>query len=166
MIDEQQEGACKEPKIQKKHPITIRPIYTSIKDITSMCEWYAHDQFKPEKQVKEVPPSEEALSRIRKPVKRYPNVDDSKWSKDCPKTYGRGEPFLSNRDIQRLPLGMKRLHDWFLRALQTKIQIIQARFPANTFGGPNGVIAFDFNDVQTMLHLGEMEMNLVRTWCL
>jgi hypothetical protein len=45
-----------------------------------------------------------------------------------------------------------------------KIQIVQARFLANTFGGPDGVIAFDFNDVQTMFHLGEIEMNQVRTW--
>ena len=132
-----------------------------IKDVTSTCKWYAHDQFKPKNQVKEVPPSEDTLSR--KPTKRYPNVDHTKWSKDCPKTYERGKPFLPNQDIQRLSLGMKWFHDWSLRALQTKIQIIQARFLANTFGGSDGVIAFDFNDVQTMFHLREMKMNLVRT---
>ena len=86
--------------------------------------------------------------------------------KDCPKTYERGKPFLPNRDIRRLSLGMKRFHDWYLRALQTKIQIIQARFSANTFGGLEGVIAFDFNDVKTMFHLGEMETNLIKTWFL
>jgi hypothetical protein len=59
-----QEGTRKEPEIQQQIPITIRTIYTSIKDVTSMCKWYAHDQFKPKNQVKEVPPSEEALSRI------------------------------------------------------------------------------------------------------
>ena len=59
-----QEGARKEPEIWQQIPIAIRPIYTPIKDITSMCKWYAHDQFKPENQVKEVSPSKEALSRI------------------------------------------------------------------------------------------------------
>ena len=43
-----QEGAHKEPEIQKKHPITIRPIYVLMKDVTSTCKWYSHDQFKPE----------------------------------------------------------------------------------------------------------------------
>jgi hypothetical protein len=56
-----------------------------IKDVSSTCKWYAHDQFRPENQVKEVPPSEEALSHIRKPAKRYPNVDATKWSKGLPK---------------------------------------------------------------------------------
>jgi hypothetical protein len=59
-----QKGARKEPEIWQQIPITIRPIYTLIKDVTSMCKRYAHVQFKPENQVKEVPPSEEALSCI------------------------------------------------------------------------------------------------------
>jgi len=63
----------------------------------STCKWYAHDQFKPENKIKEVPPSEEALSYIRKLGKRYPNVDDTKWSNDCPKTYERGKPSYQTR---------------------------------------------------------------------
>jgi hypothetical protein len=38
-----QEGARKEPEVWKKHPITIRPIYTPMKDVTSTAKWYAHD---------------------------------------------------------------------------------------------------------------------------
>jgi len=112
-----QEGAHKEQKIWQRIPITIRPCYTLIKDISSMCKWYAHDQFKSRNQVRDVPPSKEALSHFQKPTKRYPNVDATKWSKDCPKTYERGKSFLPNQDIQRLPLGMKRFHDWYLHAL-------------------------------------------------
>jgi hypothetical protein len=59
-----QEGTHKEPEIWQQIPITIRPIYTLIKDVALMCKWYAHDQFKPENQIKEVPSSEEALSHI------------------------------------------------------------------------------------------------------
>ena len=91
-----QEGARKEPEIWKQIPITIRLIYKSIKDIMSTHKWYAHDQFKPENQVKEVPASDEDLSCIRQLTKRYPNVDATKWSKDCLRTYERGKPFLPN----------------------------------------------------------------------
>ena len=134
-----------------------------------MSKWYSHDQFKPENQVKKVPSrgSEEAVtSKLHQTAKQYPNVDAIKWSKDCPKTYERGKPFLPNRDIQRLPLGMRRFHDWYLCVLPTSIDLIQACFPTGTFGSPAGKIVFDFNDMQTCFHLGEMEMNLIRTWCL
>jgi hypothetical protein len=38
-----QEGARKELEVRQKHLITIRPIYTPMKDITSMAKWYTHD---------------------------------------------------------------------------------------------------------------------------
>jgi hypothetical protein len=136
-----------------------------MRDVTSMAKRYAHDQFKPENQVKEVlaRASEEAITGKQQPTKKYPNVDAIKWSNDCLKTYERGKPFLPN---QHLPLGMRRFHDWHLRVIPTTIDLIQAWFPTSTFGGPIGKIIFDFNDVQTCFHLGAMESNLIRTWCL
>ena len=103
---------CLNEELQKKHPITMRPIYVPMKDVSSVHKWYSHDQFKPENQVKKVPSraSEEAItSKLHQMAKQYPNVDAIKWSKDCTKTYERGNPFLPNRDIQRLPLGMKKV---------------------------------------------------------
>jgi hypothetical protein len=96
-----QEGWDKEPPIQKLHPITIRPIFTSMRDVMSTCKWYTHEQFKPENHVKEVPSraSKEAVTSKQQLAKKYPNVDAIKWSKDCPKTYERGKPFLLNQDI-------------------------------------------------------------------
>jgi len=88
-----------------------------------------------------------AITSKQQPANKYPNVDAIKWSNDCSKTYERGKPFLPNRDIQRLPLGMRRFHDWYLRVIPTTIDLIQARFPAGTFGGPAGKTIFDFNDV-------------------
>ena len=73
-----------------------------MKDISSVHKWYAHDQFKPENQVKKVPTraSEEAVtSKVHQIAKKYPNIDAIKWSKDYPKTYERGKPFLPNQDI-------------------------------------------------------------------
>jgi len=167
--DAQEDEDVPEWELRKKIPIHIRPVYVPIKDVSSVSKWYSHDQFKPENQVKKVPSrgSEEAVSsKLHQIAKQYPNVDAIEWSKDCPKKYERGKPFLPNRDIQRLPLGMRRFHDWYLRVLPTSIDIIQACVPTGTFGSPAGKIVFDFNDMHTCFHLGEMEMNLIRTWCL
>ena len=108
--------------------------------------------------------SEEAVtSKVHQTAKKYSNVDAIKWSKDCPKPYERGKPFLPNQDIQRLPLGMRRFHDWYLRVLPTSIDPIQACFPTDTFGSLAGKIIVDFNDMHTCFHLEETEMNLIRT---
>jgi hypothetical protein len=61
--EQQEEGALKELEIRQNYPITIRPIYTPIKDVTSTCKWYSYDQFKPENQVKEVPASGKEVSK-------------------------------------------------------------------------------------------------------
>jgi hypothetical protein len=156
-------------EVQKKQPITIRKIFVSIKDVTSVHKWYAHDQFKPGNQVKEVlaQASKEAItSKLHQAIKKYPDVEAIKWSEDFPKTYERGKHFLPNRVIQRMPLEMRNFHDWYLHVAPTSLDIIQACFPAGTFGSPSREIVFDFNDVQTHFHLGAMEMNLIRTWCL
>ena len=137
-------------ELRKKIPINIRPVYVPVKDVSSVSKWYSHDQFKPENQVKQVPEqgSEEAVtSKLHQIIKQYPNIDDIKWSKDCLKTYERGKPFLPNRDIQCLPLGMRRFHDWYLRVLLTSIDLVQACFPVDTFGSPVGKIIFDSNDM-------------------
>jgi hypothetical protein len=99
--------------------------------------------------------SEEVItSKVHQTAKKYPNIDAIKWSKDCPKTYERGKPFLPNRDIQRLPLGMRRFHEWYLRVLLTSIDLVQACFPTGTFGSLAGKIIFDFNDMHACFHLG------------
>ena len=41
--DAQKDKDMLEWKLKKKHPITIRPIYVPMKDVTSMHKWYAHD---------------------------------------------------------------------------------------------------------------------------
>ena len=51
----QEDQDVPEWELRKKHPITIRPIYVLMKDVSSVLKWYAHDQFKPKNQVKKVP---------------------------------------------------------------------------------------------------------------
>jgi hypothetical protein len=101
------------------------------------------------------------------PVWKYPNVEKIKWSNDCPKEYVRGKRFLPNRVLCKLPLGMRRFHDWYyLHVTRTELELVEAVVPSRTFGGPTSRIAFDFSDIQVCFHLGSMSMNLIRTWCL
>ena len=74
----QEDDVVPEWELRKKHPITIRPIYVLMKDVSSVHKWYAHDQFKRENQVKKVPSraSEEAVtSKLHQTAEQYPNVD-------------------------------------------------------------------------------------------
>ena len=103
-----------------------------MKDVTLASKWYAHDQFKPKNQIKQVKghASEKAIaSKLHQTAKRYPEVDTIKWSKDYLEKYERGKLFLPNRVIQRLPHGMRRFHDWYLRVLLMSIDLVQACFP-------------------------------------
>ena len=46
--DAQEDEDMPEWELRKKHPITIRPVYVLMKDVSSVSKWYSHDQFKPE----------------------------------------------------------------------------------------------------------------------
>jgi hypothetical protein len=65
-----------------------------------------------------------------------------------------------------MPIGMRKFHDWYLRAQSMGLNDIKATFSEDTFGGTAGKILFDFQDMQECFHLGMMEMGLVRLWCL
>ncbi|XP_066314476.1 uncharacterized protein, partial [Miscanthus floridulus] len=167
--DAQVDKDVPEWEARNKIPIKIRPSYVGINDVSSVHKWMVHDQFKPKNQVKEfrAPASEEGTtSKLHKGFKKYPAVDNLKWSNDCPDKYEKGKNFLPNRVIQCLPRGMRKFHDWYLRAQITELEILQAWIPAGTFGAPGGQIAVEFKDIQACFHLGRMEMNLIRMWCL
>jgi len=167
--DAQVDKDVPEWEAQNKIPIKIRPSYVGINDVSSMHKWMAHDQFKPKNQVKEfrAPASEEGTtSKLHKGFNKYPAIDNLKWSNDCSDKYEKGKNFLPNRVIQCLPRGMRKFHDWYLRAQITELEILQAWIPAGTFGALGGQIAVEFKDIQACFHLGRMEMNLIRMWCL
>jgi hypothetical protein len=109
------------------HEINNRMRFVGMPDVVSVHKWYAHDQFKPENQVKEVPAQgskEAGASKLHQGLKKYADVESMKWSKDCPKKYERGKNFLPNQVIQQLPHNMRRFHDWYLRVIPTKLMII------------------------------------------
>ncbi|XP_066334670.1 uncharacterized protein [Miscanthus floridulus] len=172
--DAQVDKDVPEWEARNKIPIKIRPSYVGINDVSSVHKWMAHDQFKPKNQVKEfrAPASEEGTteegttSKLHKGFNKYPVVDNLKWSDDCLDKYEKGKNFLPNRVIQCLPRGMRKFHDWYLRAQITELEILQAWIPAGTFRAPGGQITIEFKDIQACFHLGRMEMNLIRIWCL
>jgi hypothetical protein len=166
--EKEDEGAA-EWEVRAKHPYHIRPAFIGMPNVPMIDKWYSRDKFKPENQVKDLyaranePPD---TSKLHQSFKKYPNVEDINWTEDCPKEYKRGKPFLPNRMMSLMPLGMRRFHDWYLRAQATRLNEIKACWPKGTFGGPPGALLFDFDDIQTCFHLGSMELNLVRVWCL
>lgn len=50
-------------------------------------------------------------------------------------------------------------------ALVTNLNMISTRFMDKTFGGSVGTIAFNFDDMKTIFHLGWMETNLIHVLC-
>jgi len=97
-FEKDDEGAP-QSEARKKFPYHIRPMFVPMKDVSLIDKWFAHDQFKPENQVKNIyarasePPD---TSKLHQEVKKYPNVDEIKWTKDVPKEYERGKHFLPN----------------------------------------------------------------------
>ena len=94
--DAQEDEDVSEWELQKKHPITIRLIYVPMKDVSSVHKWYAHDQFKPENQIKKVPSRafEEAVtSKLHQTTKQYPNVDAIKCQRIAWKHMKEASPF-------------------------------------------------------------------------
>jgi hypothetical protein len=99
---EKEDVVAHQSEARKKIPYHTRPIFTPMENVSLIDKWFAHDQYKAENQVKEVhtrafePPD---ISKLHKEVKKYPNIDEIKWTKDVPKKYERGKHFLPNRVI-------------------------------------------------------------------
>ena len=136
---------------REKVPVRIRPFTHT--EAPGVAKWLAIDRHK---DVNKVPQSD-APAHAKKPdinkeqasqmKTKYPDVLIISNKPEHPLKYQRGKNFLPNRALQLCPRGMKMFHDWYLRALSTDINIISARFPDNTFGGPLGTIPFDFDDI-------------------
>ena len=113
-------------------------------------KWFTRDQYKPENQVKDLharASESPDTSKLHQQAKKYPSVEDNKWTEDCPKKYERGKRFLPNQIMQHMPIGMRKFHDWYLRAHLMRLNEIKAVFPEGTFGGAAGDLMFDFEDM-------------------
>jgi hypothetical protein len=76
-------------------------------DAASVHKWYAHDQFKPENQVKEVlaqGSKEAGDSKLHQAVKKYPDVESIKWSKHCPKNMKEASIFYQTGSFGNFPI--------------------------------------------------------------
>jgi hypothetical protein len=102
------------PKVPFHH---ARSLYVGMRDVSLFDKWHDGNKDKLENQETKIyaraskPPD---TSRVHQPLKRYPNIEEIKWSKKCSAQYEKGKPFLPTRYMQRMPRGMKRFHDWYL----------------------------------------------------
>jgi len=107
-------------------------MFEPMKDVSYIDQWFARAQYKPKNKVIEVyacasEPSN--TSKLHELVKKYPNVEDIKWTKDCQNKYVRGKPFQPNRIMQCMPIGMRKFHGWYLCAESTRLNIHKSYLP-------------------------------------
>jgi len=64
---------------------------------------------------------------------------------------------------------MQRMHNWYMRACRLGLRTISAPYYSKVFG-PAGVgitdVLFDFRDIHTMFRLKELDIEMVRLWCM
>ena len=71
--------------------------------------------------------------------------------------------------LQYCPDFMKRMHTWYRRACRLHLTSLWARYPSEVFGLRTvGItdIMFDFEDIQVMFRLKELNIEMVRLWCI
>ena len=64
---------------------------------------------------------------------------------------------------------MKRMHTWYRRACRLHLTDIWARYRPEIFGLRTvGItdIMFDFEDIQEMFRLKEINVEMIRLWCM
>ena len=58
---------------------------------------------------------------------------------------------------------------WYRRACRLQLRSIWARYPSDIFGSlTEGItdIMFDFEDIQEMFRLKEINVEMIRLWCM
>jgi len=96
-------------------------------------------------------------------------VDDIADLPDCPIKFEYGKDFLPHSMLEGCPGFMKRMHTWYRRACRLQLTSIWARYRPEIFGLRTvGItdIMFDFEDIQEMFRLKELNIEMVRLWCM
>jgi hypothetical protein len=89
-------------------------------------------------------------NNIRKPTKEdYDNV---------PQKYVSGRPLLQWCELLCVSCGMKRMHDWYMRASSVEINAFSIVVPPLTFLGRPCTIPVDFEDIWLMFRLDKLEL--------
>jgi hypothetical protein len=94
---------------------------------------------------------------------RKPTIDDYK---NVPDKYMPRRPLLKWDTLKKIPPGVKRLHDWYMRASSVGIDTINMSIPLAAFvsGGQTAVITFE--DMWLMMNLQRLDVQLVTMFVL
>uniref|UniRef100_K4AKY2 Uncharacterized protein n=1 Tax=Setaria italica TaxID=4555 RepID=K4AKY2_SETIT len=96
-------------------------------------------------------------------------VDDIPYLLDCAKKFEYGKPLLPDSQSYWFQVKCKRLHSWYIRACRLGLRTIWARYSSDVFGPPfddEANLIFDFQDIHDMFCLSELELELVKLWCM
>ena len=102
--------------------------------------------------------AEAMAAKIKKPTKAdYKNV---------PKKYVPGRPLLPLDKLRKVPAGVKRLHDWYMRASSVGIDTISVHIPDHAFIGSDQKAVVTFEDMWLMMNLQRLDVQLVTMFAL
>jgi hypothetical protein len=94
---------------------------------------------------------------------RKPTMDDYK---NVPDKYMLGRPLLKWDTLKKIPAGVKRLHDWYMRASSVGIGTINVSIPPAAFDSGRQTTVITFEDMWLMMNLQRLNVQLVTVFAL
>jgi hypothetical protein len=86
--------------------------------------------------------------------------------KNVPKHYVPARPLLTLEKLRKVPAGIKRLHDWYMRASSVGIDAISVHIPDHAFIGSHQKAFLAFEDMWLMMNLQKLNVQLVTLFAL
>jgi hypothetical protein len=94
---------------------------------------------------------------------RKSTMDDYK---NVPNKYMPGSPLLKWDTLKKIPAGVKRLHDWYMRASSIGIDTINVSIPPAAFISGRQTTVITFKDMWLMMNLERLDVRLVMVFAL
>jgi len=94
---------------------------------------------------------------------RPPTKDDYKF---VPTKYEPRRPLLSWDNLKKIPAGIKRMHDWYMRAASVGIDTINVIIPPKAFNCEHTKAIVTFKDMWLMMNLRRLDVQLVTVFVL
>jgi hypothetical protein len=94
---------------------------------------------------------------------RKPTMDDYK---NVPDNYVLGRPLLKWDTLKKIPAGVKRLHDWYMRASSVGIDTINVSIPPAAFVSGRQTTVITFEDMWLMMNLQRLDVQLITVFAL
>jgi hypothetical protein len=94
---------------------------------------------------------------------RKPTMDDYK---NVPDKYVPGRPLLKWDTLKKIPAGVKRRHDWYMRASSIGIDTINVSIPPAAFVSGRQTAVITFEDMWLMMNLQRLDVQLITVFAL